>query len=258
MTAPPFLRAPCLTAVPHGFFGRTGGVSQGLYVSLNVGRGSADDPGCVAENRQRVIAAVMPTAQLVSVHQIHSATCVVVDRAWADDARPRADAMVTRQQGIIIGVLTADCAPVLFADPVAGVVGAAHAGWRGALNGVIEATVAAMVGLGASRKTIHAAVGPCIARRSYEVDTVFHAKFVAVADSHDRFFSAGRTSGKFQFDLEAFVLSQLASAGITRAEGLGADTYSQVERYFSYRRATHAGEPDYGRQISVIGLHQKP
>ncbi len=249
------LTSGTLAGMPHGFLGRTGGVSGGLYASLNVGLGSNDIADHVQNNRARVVDAVLPEAALVTVHQIHSATCVVVDQPWSNDARPQADAMVTNKPGLLLGILTADCAPVLLADKSAGVIGAAHAGWQGALGGVIEATVAAMVGLGAVREHIYAAVGPCIARRSYEVDGGFYAKFVAASDNHDLFFSAGHQVGRFQFDLEAFVLGQLATAGITRAEALGEDTYSQPTRYFSYRRTTHASEPDYGRQISVIGLN---
>jgi hypothetical protein len=247
------LRSRALEGIAHGFLGRRGGVSGGVCAGLNVGLGSADDRGSILENRRRALAAVAPGAKLVTLHQVHSAEAVYVTGPYADDARPRADAMVSDRPGLALGILTADCAPVLLADGQAGVVGAAHAGWKGALGGVIEATVAEMERRGASRARIAAAVGPCIARRSYEVDEGFLRRFAEADPEHERFFAPGR-QGHHQFDLEGFVLSRLAAAGLARIEALGEDTYSQPGRFFSYRRSTHKGESDYGRQISLIAL----
>lgn len=247
-------RAAALASVPHAFLGRTGGVSGGIYDSLNVGLGSADDAAAVRENRRLAVGAIGCDLALVTVHQVHSPEVVTVDAAWPDDARPPADGIVTRTHGLALGILTADCAPVLFADADAGVIGAAHAGWKGALGGVLANTVAAMEALGADRSRIAAAVGPCIARKSYEVDDGFRRRFVETEGSFDSFFTGARRAGHHQFDLEGFVANRLADAGIARVETLGEDTYSQPGRYFSYRRTTHAGEPDYGRQLSLIAL----
>lgn len=247
------LRARALDGVAHGFLGRRGGVSEGVCAGLNVGLGSLDDREAIRENRRRAVAAVAPDAKLVTLHQVHSADAVYVTAPFADDARPKADAMVADRPGLVLGILTADCGPVLLADREAGVVAAAHAGWKGALGGVVEATVAEMEHRGADRGRIAAAVGPCIARRSYEVDEAFLRRFAEVDPEHERFFTLGR-EGHHQFDLEGFVLSRLAAAGLTRIEALGEDTYSQPERFFSYRRATHRGEADYGRQVSLIAL----
>jgi polyphenol oxidase len=246
-------RARALAALPHGFLGRTGGVSTGIFDSLNVGLGSSDDKDAIRENRRRAVAAIGGDLTLVTVHQIHSATVVEAD-AWPDDARPHADAMVTNRPGLALGILTADCAPVLFADAQAGVIGAAHAGWKGALGGVLANTVAAMAKLGARRDRIAAAIGPCIARRSYEVDEAFLRRFVVADEEYEAFFIPGRRASYHQFDLEGFVARRLADAGVATVEALGQDTYAQSTRYFSYRRTTHAGEPDYGRQISLIAL----
>lgn len=245
--------ARALDGVRHGFLGRLGGVSEGVCAGLNVGLGSLDDRDSILENRRRAVAAVAPGAKLVTLHQIHSPDAVHVTAPFADEARPRADSMVADRPGLVLGILTADCAPVLLADREAGVVAAAHAGWKGALGGVVEATVAEMERRGAVRSRIAAAVGPCIARRSYEVDEGFLRRFAEADPEHERFFTLGR-EGHHQFDLEGFVLSSLAAAGLTRIEALGEDTYSQPERFFSYRRATHKGEADYGRQISLIAL----
>ena len=251
MSAVPVIRAAALEGVPHGFLGRRGGVSTGIHAGLNVGIGSDDDPVAVAENRVRAVRAVLPGAALVTVYQVHSADAVTVRIAPAD--RPHGDALVTDRPGLALGILTADCAPVLLADRVAGVVGAAHAGWKGALAGVTDATVTAMTALGADPARIVAAIGPVIARASYEVDDAFLQRFVAVDSANERFFADGRTA-HHQFDLEAYVTHRLAVAGVGRIEALGLDTYADADRFYSYRRATHRGEPGYGRQIAIIGL----
>ena len=247
-----FLRAAALGDLPHGFLGRSGGVSTGILSGLNTGWGSGDDRDAITENRRRAIASVLPGAHLVTVHQIHSAD-VVEAGDWPDDGRPHADALVTDQPGLLLGILTADCAPILLADREAGVIGAAHAGWRGAAAGVAASTIAAMEKLGAERHRIAAAVGPCIAKANYEVDHAFADRLLGADPANDCFFTDG-PAGKPHFDLESFVVASLAAAGITRIEALGQDTYAQADRYFSYRRATHRAEPDYGRQLSLIGL----
>jgi YfiH family protein len=247
------IRADLLASVPHGFLGRRGGVSEGICAGLNVGLGSGDDPALIEENRRRAVNAVAPGASLITVHQIHSAEVVEVTRAWPHDRRPQADAMVTSRPGLALGILTADCTPVLLADREVGIVGAVHAGWKGAYAGVLAATVAAMVRLGADPDRILAAVGPTIGRRSYEVDEGFFARFVEADEDFDLFFTDGRP-GHYQFDLEGFVLARLAAAGVRRIEALGLDTYVDPARFYSYRRATHRGEPTYGRQISIIAL----
>jgi YfiH family protein len=245
------IRAASLGDVPHGFLGRRGGVSTGILGGLNVGTGSSDDREAIAENRRRAVAAVLPGAELATVHQVHSADTVIAKRAWPRDERPHADAMATDRPGLLLGILTADCAPVLLADAAAGVIGAAHAGWRGALGGVTDAVVAAMESLGADPARIKAAVGPCIAQASYEVDEAFRHRFLAEDAANERFFAR---PARPHFDLEAYVVHRLRATGVGQVEGLGLDTYSDSERFFSYRRATHAGEPDYGRQVSLIGL----
>ncbi|MFL6846156.1 MAG: peptidoglycan editing factor PgeF [Allosphingosinicella sp.] len=247
------LKASALAGLRHGFLGRCGGVSGGVCAGLNVGLGSTDDREAVHANRRLAVEAVAPDAKLVTLHQVHSADALYAAAPWPDDARPRADAMVTDRPGLVLGILTADCAPILLADREAGVVAAAHAGWKGALGGVVESTVAEMERLGAERARIAAAVGPCIARRSYEVDEAFLRRFADSDPDNERFFALGR-EGHHQFDLEGYVLSRLAAAGLSRIEALGEDTYSQPGLFFSYRRATHRGEPDYGRQISLIAL----
>lgn len=221
--------------------------------SLDMGRrGQAPTPELI-ENQRRAIEAVMPGSTLVTLYQVHSAVAVTLTTAWDDDARPRADALVTDRPGLLLGILTADCVPVLFADKTARVIGAAHAGWKGALGGVTDATIEAMVSIGADRDQIIAAIGPCIARASYEVDDGFAARFAEDDPANERFFSPGKP-GHQQFDLEAYVAHRIAHAGVTTVEMLGLDTYADPARFFSYRRATHLGEPDYGRQISLIGL----
>lgn len=242
-----------LIGVPHGFLGRRGGVSEGVCAGLNVGLGSDDAREAIHENRRRAAAAVAPGAALVTVHQVHSPDAVVAVAPWPDDARPHVDAIVTDRPGLALGILTADCAPLLFADEAAGVIGAAHAGWKGAFGGVIESTLAAMEGLGADRGRIAAAIGPAIARKSYEVDEGFLRRFAEADPENERFFAPGRP-GHHQFDLEGYAAARLAAAGVRRVEALGLDTYGDADRFFSYRRSTHAGEPTYGRQISLIAL----
>jgi polyphenol oxidase len=247
------IRAGLLDGVPHGFLGRRGGVSQGVCEGLNVGLGSRDDPEAVRANRRLAVDAVAPGGQLVTLHQVHSAKAMPVTAPFPDDGRPHADALVTDRPGLALGILSADCTPVLFADRRAEVIGAAHSGWKGAIAGVVESTLAAMEALGADRSDIVAAVGPTIARKSYEVDEDFLRRFVAEDPDHERFFSAGKP-GHHQFDLEGFVVARLAVSGVGQVEALGLDTYSDPARFYSFRRATHRGEPDYGRQISLIAL----
>jgi YfiH family protein len=246
------IRARALDGVAHGFLGRRGGVSTGMLAGLNVGTGSGDDPEIIAENRRIATEAVLPGARLVTVYQVHSPDTVAVVAPFGE--RPRADAMVTDRPGLALGILTADCAPILLADREAGVVGAAHAGWKGAIGGVTDTVVAAMEKLGARRERIAAAIGPCIARASYEVDDGFLRRFAEADPANERFFAAGRPS-HHQFDLEAYVIHRLAAAGLRTIEALGLDTYADAERFYSFRRATHRGEPDYGRQISIIGIN---
>lgn len=253
MTAP-FATALPLADSPHGFFGRRGGVSTGELASLNCGLGSGDDPALIAENRRRVADAVLPGAALTGVYQVHGNRCVVVDETTDLAARPEADALATRTPGIILGILTADCVPVLFADRDASVIGAAHAGWKGALAGITDATLTAMERLGADRANIAAAIGPCIARASYEVDDGFVQRFIGDDPTNERFFAAGKP-GHAMFDIAAYVAARLAAAGVTRIAIGGQDTYAEAEDYFSYRRACHKAENSYGRQLSVIGLN---
>jgi YfiH family protein len=244
------VRSGVLAGIAHGFMTRRGGASTGLVEGLNCGFGADDDPAAVRENRRGAAEAVLPGAALVSVHQVHSPDVVTVDAPWPDDKRPKADALVTGRAGVLLGILTADCAPVLLADRAAGVIGAAHAGWRGARGGIIEATVAAMEALGARRENIAAAVGPCIAQPSYEVSDDFRGAFPPEAA---RFFARG-APGHWQFDLPAYVAARLAESRVGEVEVLPCDTYADPERFYSFRRATHRGEPTYGRQLSLIGL----
>lgn len=252
MTSPPFQTASALSALPgivHGFFGRAGGVSEGIYASLNVGIGSGDDPAAVAENRARVREA-LGLSEMVSCYQVHGRGVVEVTAPW--DTRPEADAMVTRTPGIGLCIVTADCVPVLFADAEAGVIGAAHAGWKGALAGVCETTFEAMVKLGARPEHVRAAIGPAIQQASYEVGPDLQAQFMAVDAGHAEFFTPG-AGDRLQFDLTGFVERSLIRLGICHVERLLQDTCADAG-YFSNRRRTHAGEPDYGRNASVIGL----
>jgi YfiH family protein len=239
-----FVRAAALGAVPHGFFGRAAG---------DCGLGSGQDPARAAANRRAAADAILAEAPLASVYQIHSPTAVIVTQAIPDDQRPQADALVTATPGLVLGIVTADCAPILLADVEAGVVAAAHAGWRGALAGVTDQAIAAMLSLGARIDRIAAAIGPSIARASYEVDPAFAERLLADDAGNDRFLSDGPRDQP-HFDLEAYVAARLAAAGVRRIEALGLDTYALEQDYFSYRRATHRAEPTYGRQISLIGL----
>lgn len=248
----PFLAAEALAGVRHGFFTRQGGLSEGIYAALNCGFGSGDSTEVVAENRELVRQALGATA-LNTVHQVHGTGVVEVEAGWEPGEAPKADAMVTRARGIALGALAADCAPVLFADAQAGVIGAAHAGWKGALAGVTDAAVAAMERLGARRASIRAAVGPCIAQASYEVGPELRAAFLAEDKEYGRFF-AENAAGRFQFDLKGYVAARLAAAGLGRVEVMPVDSYADEARCFSFRRATHRGEADYGRLVSAIVL----
>lgn len=250
------LSAPSLTSLPgiaHGFFTRRGGASSGIYATLNCGMGSRDDAAAVSENRARVIA-YLGARHLLSAHQVHGTTAVAVSRPWPASDRPKADAMVTTTPGLALGVLTADCAPLLLADPEAKVVAAAHAGWRGALAGIAETTIAAMEKLGARRERIAAAIGPCIGAAAYEVGPEFEAEFVQKDAANARFFR--RVSGGIRphFDLAGYLAQQLRQAGVADPAVIGACTYARSEDFFSYRRSRVLGEPDYGRQISAIVL----
>jgi polyphenol oxidase len=237
------------------FFTREGGVSEGLYAALNCGYGSGDDPEAVRENRRRAMERfeLSPDA-LVTLYQVHSPTVVEVEQPWRPGGAPKADGMVTAKRGLALGILTADCAPVLFADAEAGVIGAAHAGWRGAFTGVLEETVAAMTRLGASPAKIRAAIGPCIAQSSYEVGPEFHERFVSADSDNAAFFRASSRPSHHLFDLGGYVTRRLESLGLAEILTTGEDTAADAERYFSYRRATLAGEKDYGRLLSAIAL----
>jgi YfiH family protein len=246
---------PVLDAIAHGFFTRQGGTSTGIYASLNCGFGSDDDSSNVAVNRDRVLAQLgMPGRPLVMVHQIHSATVVTVERPWAWTDNPRADALVTNRPGLCLGILTADCVPLLFADPIAEVIGAAHAGWKGALGGVAEATIAAMCRLGAEPGRIRATIGPAIQQDSYEVGFEFRARFAEADLGSLRFFRGPAPDGRYRFDLPGLVESRLAALGLAQIGNTSLDTCADETRFFSYRRATLRDEPDYGRQLSVIAL----
>ena len=239
--------------IAHGFTGRRGGVSGGILAGLNVGLGSDDDRVAVMENRRRAVEAIANQAVLVTLHQIHSADVLNVTEPVPLDTRPQMDAMVTDRPGLLLGALGADCPPILFADHHAQIIGAAHSGWKGAFLGVGAATVDAMVKLGADRACIKAAIGPCIAQKSYEVDDPFVRNFCKKNPDNERFFADGKP-GHFQFDLEGFVAAGLAEAGLFHVDCMGLDTYADADSFYSYRRATHRGEPDYGRQMGAIAL----
>jgi YfiH family protein len=253
-----FIEAPELSShsgVRHAFFTRQGGVSEGVYASLNGGLGSSDDPARVAENRRRMTAQLsLPAEALVSVHQVHSPDAVAVEHPWPRHARPRADGMVTTRPGLALGITTADCGPVLFADAQAGVVGACHAGWRGALTGILEATLEAMERLGARRDGIVAVLGPTIGPNAYEVGAEFVREFRAADAGYERFFRPAAREEHAMFDLPAFIGARVTAAGVGEFADLGLCTYSDEERFFSYRRATHRGETDYGRLIAAIAI----
>lgn len=247
-------RFNAIAGLRHAFFTREGGVSEGIYASLNCGLGSRDKPEHVFENRRRAAMAVgVEPHNLLTCYQAHTADVVTVEEAWPEGYRPRADALVTKTPGVAIGVLTADCAPVLLADMHAGVIGAAHAGWKGALSGILGATVKAMAQLGARPGQIDAAIGPCIAQRSYEVGPEFPAPFLAQAESNQSFFRAGEKD-RLLFDLKGYVARRLVEAGVRVVELLPCDTCAEEDRFFSYRRSRHLGEPDYGRGLSAIAL----
>lgn len=252
------LQAPSLSKlarIRHGFFTRSGGVSQGVYATLNGGVGSNDAAEKVAENRARMAAALGVTPdRLLTPYQIHSPDVAVAGEPWTHDNRPRADAVVTRTPQLAIGVSTADCGPLLFADAQAGVIGAAHAGWRGAFTGVIEATVAAMEKLGADRRHIKVALGPTISQANYEVGPEFVERFLAADADNARFFDGAERAGHAMFDLNGYIADRIQRAGIANYEDLGLCTYAEPERFYSFRRATHLNEPDYGRHINAIAL----
>jgi YfiH family protein len=250
------LASPLLSAIPglrHAFFTRDGGVSGGLYASLNGGTGSSDDPGNVAENRRRMAEQLGVTPEnLLTVWQIHSPDAVVASGPWPGE-RPRADAIVTRTEGLAIGATAADCGPILFVDPNARVIGAAHAGWKGALTGVVESTVAAMEKLGAERSGIVAAIGPLIRQHSYEVGGEFVERFIEADAENAMFFLPATREGHAMFDLAGFIRMRLENAGVLMIDDIGVDTYSD-ERFYSYRRSVHRNEPDYGRHVHAIAL----
>ena len=244
-----------LSGIRHAFFTRDGGVSGGIYASLNGGAGSDDTPADVAENRARMAAALgVAPDRLLTAYQIHSPDVVTIDRPWAPHERPRADAIVTKVPALAIAVTTADCGPVLFADEKAGVIAAAHAGWRGAATGVLEATIAAMERCGAERSRIAAALGPMIRQPNYEVGPEFVRSFKADDGANERFFQPAPRSDHALFDLPGYITARLAAAGIRRIEDLGLCTYADDARFFSYRRSTHRKEADYGRHINAIAL----
>ena len=251
------LASPLLSAIPglrHAFFTRDGGVSGGFYDSLNGGLGSDDDPAKVAENRRRMAEQMgVAPSHLLSAHQIHSPDAVAVSVPWEGASRPRADAIVTRAEGLAIGVTAADCGPILFVDPNARVIAAAHAGWKGALTGIVESTVAAMERLGAERGGIVAAIGPLIRQHSYEVGGEFVERFVGADAENALFFIPSEREGRAMFDLAGFIRTRLENAGILMIDDIGVDTYSD-ERFYSYRRSVHRNEPDYGRHVHAIAL----
>jgi len=246
-----------LSGIRHGFFTRAGGVSQGVYASLNGGVGSNDRPEHVGENRARMAAALgVKPDRFLTAYQVHSPEVVTVVEPWPSESRPRVDAMVTKVPGIALGVSTADCGPVLFADRQASVIGAAHAGWRGAFTGVLEATIAGMEKLGADRSHIMVALGPMIRQANYEVGPEFIARFRDADGGNMRFFAPSGRADHALFDLAGYARSRLTGAGIKAIDDLGLCTYAEPERFFSYRRMTKLGEVDYGRHINAIALEE--
>ena len=252
------IQAKQLSALPgigHGFFTRRGGVSGGIYGSLNCGTGSKDDPERVARNRELVAESLGVAAdRLVTPYQVHSAVVVVASQPWRRETAPKADAVVSKQPGLAVGVSTADCAPVLMADAEAGVVGAAHAGWRGALTGIVDRAVEQMQELGAERGRIVAVVGPAISQAAYEVGEEFEDRFLSASDENARYFDRTGERGRPHFDLSGYVADRLRDIGLSRIDAMPECTYGQEERLFSYRRSVHRGDSDYGRQISAIVL----
>jgi hypothetical protein len=252
------LKARALSNLPgiqHAFFTREGGVSHGIYASLNGGVGSDDRPQSVTENRARMAAALSVAAgRLITAYQVHSPDVVVAEAPWSESERPRADGIVTRVPGLAIGISTADCGPVLFADSEARIIGAAHAGWRGALTGVLEATLTAMEKLGAKRTRVVAALGPMIRQPNYEVGPDLVDRFLAADRDNKQFFTPAGRAGHAQFDLPGYIAARLKRAGLSEVEDLGHCTYADPARFFSYRRATHRAEPDYGRHVNAIAL----
>jgi YfiH family protein len=250
------IRSALLEGTAHGFFGRQGGVSTGIYRGLNCGAGSNDDPQAVATNRARAVAALgFSNRPIATPYQVHGREVAVVDEAWGPRQGPKVDGVVTKRPGVIIGVLSADCAPILFADPGARVIGAAHAGWRGALAGVTDAVLDQMCALGATRPMIRAVIGPCIGPSAYEVGLEFEATFLSQDTTSAAFFSPGAKADKRQFDLPGYVAHRLRASGLEQVENSGLCTYSAPELFFSFRRTTHNQEPDYGRDLSAIALH---
>jgi len=253
------LASPLLSAIPglrHAFFTRDGGVSDGVYAALNGGLGSNDDPGRVRENRRRMAAQMgVAPEHLLSVWQNHSPDAVVASGPWQHASRPRADAMVTRIEGLALGVTAADCGPILLVDPNARVIGAAHAGWKGALTGVVESTVAAMEKLGAERSGIVAAIGPLIRQHSYEVGGEFVERFIEADAENGVWFIPSAREGHAMFDLAGFIRTRLENSGVLMIDDIGVDTYSD-ERFYSYRRSVHRKEPDYGRHVHAIALER--
>jgi polyphenol oxidase len=244
-----------LTGIRHAFFTREGGVSGGIYESLNGGVGSRDDAAHVSENRARMAATLgVGPDRFLTVYQVHSPTVIVAETPWSHEVRPRADAIVTRMRDLAIGVTTADCGPVLFADPTAHVIGAAHAGWRGALTGVIEATLEAMEQLGAKRRAIRVAIGPMIRQQNYEVGPDLIERFAAEDGASSRFFAPTARDGHAQFDLGGYIATRLERAGVGQIDDLGLCTYADPARFYSYRRMSHRAEPDYGRHVNAIVL----
>ncbi|MDZ5449829.1 peptidoglycan editing factor PgeF [Labrys sp. ZIDIC5] len=244
-----------LPGIRHGFFTRQGGVSNGIYASLNGGSGSDDDQERVRENRGRMADSLgVPRDRFITCYQVHSPNVVTVTAPWAREHAPKVDAMVTRERNLALAVATADCGPVLFADAKAGVIGAAHAGWKGAFTGVLETTLDAMVGLGAIRGDIVAVLGPMISRAAYEVGPEFKARFLEVDVANERFFGPSPNAGHAMFDLPAYITMRLTAAGVGRFENMALCTYQDEDRFFSYRRVTHRKEPDYGRLLHAIAL----
>ena len=251
-----FLKAENLSSpgIAHAFFGRRGGMSEGIYASLNCGPGSNDIRERVMENRRRATETLSPDTKLVTLYQVHGAETVTVEKPWPIESNPKADALATNRPGVVLGILTADCAPILLADAEARVIGAAHSGWGGAIAGVTDSVIAAMTKLGARVERIRAAIGPCISQAAYEVGPEFEARFVERDAANLRFFVPSARTNHRLFDLPAYVAHRLAFAGVETVESLGACTYAREEDFFSYRRTTHRKEPDYGRQLSAIAL----